>query len=69
MIAQILNPKGCNPNDIQRTIHTENGITRIVSKYPNGFFLTVEQDVDGNFTIIPSGEIIDIGNGVFQIPD
>lgn len=69
MIAQILNPKGCNPNDIQRTIHTENGITRIVSKYPNGFVLTVEQDVDGNFTIIPSGEVIDLGNGVFQIPD
>lgn len=69
MIAQILNPKGCNPNDIQRTIHTENGITRIVSKYPNGFVLTVEQDVDGNFTIIPNGEVIDLGNGVFQIPD
>lgn len=67
MITQILNPKGCNPNDIQRTIHTEHGITRIVSKYPNGFVLTVEQDVDGNFTIIPSGEVIDLGNGVFQI--
>jgi hypothetical protein len=69
MIAQILNPKGCNPNDIQRTIHTEHGITRIVSKYPNGFVLTVEQDVDVNFTIISSGEVIDLGNGVFQIPD
>lgn len=69
MITQILNPKGCNPNDIQRTIHTEHGITRIVSKYPNSFVLTVEQDVDGNFTIIPSGEVIDLGNGVFQIPD
>ena len=34
-----------------------------------GFVLTVEQDVDGNFTIIPSGEVIDLGNGVFQIPD
>lgn len=36
MKVQILNPKGCNPNDIQRTTHTENGVTRIVSKYPNG---------------------------------
>lgn len=69
MRTQILNPKGCNPNDIQRTIHTENGITKIVSKYPNGFVLTVDQDAEGNFTITPSGEVIDLGNGVFQIPD
>ena len=69
MRTQILNPKGCNPNDIQRTIHTENGITKIVSKYPNGFVLTIDQDSEGNFTITPSGEVIDLGNGVFQIPD
>lgn len=69
MKVQILNPKGCNPNDIQRTTHIENGVTRIASKYPNGFVLTVDQDAEGNFTISPSGEIIDLGNGVYQIPD
>lgn len=43
MITQILNPKGCNPNDIQRTIHTEHGITRIVSKYPIGLSLLLNK--------------------------
>ncbi len=69
MRTKILNPEGCNPNDIQRKTSIENGITRIISKYPNGFTLTIEQDQNGNFTIIPSGEVIDLGNGVFQIPN
>lgn len=69
MRTKILNPEGCNPNDIQRKASIENGITRIISKYPNGFTLTIEQDQNGNFTIIPSGEVIDLGNGVFQIPN
>lgn len=69
MTTKILNPKGCNPNDIQRTTYTENGVTKIISKYPNGFTLIIEEDQNGGFTITPSGELIDLGNGVFQIPD
>lgn len=69
MKTKILNPERCNPNDIKRTISEENGITKIVSTYPNGFTLTIEQDDKGNFTITPSGEVINLGNGVFQIPN
>lgn len=69
MTTQILNPEGCDPKDIKRTIIEENGFLKIVSTYPNGFVLTIERDSENNFKIIPSGEVIDLGNGVYQIPN
>ena len=69
MEIKILIPDGCNPNDIKRTITTKNGITTMISSYPNGFILTIKQDNDGNFTIVPSKELVNLGNGVYQIPN
>lgn len=69
MGTKILNPEGCDPNDIERFITNENGVMKIVSTYPNGFVLTIEHGKDGAFTITPSGEVINLGNGVYQIPN
>lgn len=69
MGTKILNPEGCDPNDIECVITNENGVMKIVSNYPNGFVLTIEHGKDGVFTITPSGEVINLGNGVYQIPN
>lgn len=61
-------PEGCKVEDIKiETNMTKDTVTTIVT-YPNGF--TVTSIVKGSEqTIVPSGKLIDLGDGVFQIPN
>ena len=61
-------PEGCKTEDIKiETKMLKNTIETTVT-YPNGFFVKAIMDGVKN-TLIPSGELIDLGNGDFQIPN
>lgn len=68
MDITILPPKGCNPEDIKTVTTTEKGVTTILMIYPNGFTVTGVSK-DGKQTLTPSGQLIDLGNGIYQVPN
>lgn len=61
-------PKGCNQNDIKKEITMDNNIIKTVITYPNGFVVTsiIKED---EHIITPSGQLIDLGDGVYQVPN
>ena len=66
----ILNPEGCNPNDIKKTIVQKGDkLEKIVTEYPNGFTITMDYDTEGSFKIHASDDLIDLGNDTYQIPN
>lgn len=68
MEFRIKPPKGCSPDEIKKEITMNDDVVKVVITYPNGFTVTslIRNDEQ---TVIPSGNLIDLGNGVFQIPD
>lgn len=61
-------PKGCTANDLKKTVTMENDTITVVVTYPNGF--TVTSVIKGDEQIVtPSGKLIDLGDGVFQVPN
>lgn len=61
-------PEGCSVENIKKEITMENDTIKVVMTYPNGFTLT--SIIKGeNQTVIPSGKLIDLGDGVYQIPN
>lgn len=61
-------PKGCNPNDIKKQVTMDRDIITTVLTYPNGF--TVTSVISGKDQVVtPSGELIDLGDGVYQVPN
>lgn len=61
-------PEGCSGEDIKKEITMNGDIIKTVLTYPNGFTITSVIKGDKQ-TVTPSGELIDLGNGVFQIPN
>ena len=68
MDITILPPEGCKPEEIKTITTTENGVTTLLMIYPNGFTVTGVSK-DGQQTLTPSGQLIDLGNGVYQVPN
>ena len=68
MINQILAPNGCSKEDIKNSVTIEGNTIKTVLIYPNGFVLTVLYE-NGIYNISSNGELIDLGNGVYQIPN
>ena len=61
-------PEGCKANDIKIESRITNNVVETKLIYPNGF--TVTSVICGdNQTVTPSGELIDLGNGVYQVPN
>ena len=61
-------PTGCKLEDIKTMVTMENGVTTLIMTYPNGFTVTGVSK-DGKQTITPSGTLIDLGNGIYQVPN
>lgn len=60
-------PEGCNPKDIKKDITILDDVTTVILTYPNGFQMkTIIKGDEYNVTL--SGELIDLGNGIFQVP-
>lgn len=68
MNITILPPKGCKNEEIRKDITMEGKTVKIVMTYPNGFTVTYLSQDDKN-TVTPSGTLIDLGNGVYQVPN
>lgn len=61
-------PAGCKVEDIKIESTMSNNIIETKLTYPNGF--TITSIVKGEEqTITPSGELIDLGNGCYQVPN
>ena len=61
-------PEGCKVEDIKIESKTTNNTVETKLTYPNGF--TVNSIINENGQVVtPSGDLIDLGNGVFQIPN
>lgn len=61
-------PTGCSYNDIKKEVTMDNDVITTKLTYPNGF--TVTSVIKGEEQLItPSGELIDLGNGVYQVPN
>ena len=68
MQFKIKPPEGCKAKDIKIESKMTNDIIETKLTYPNGF--TVTSVICGaDQTITPSGELVDLGNGVYQVPN
>ena len=68
MNIEIKPPVGCTAEDLKIESKMECNIIESKVTYPNG--CTVTSIIKGTEqTIIPSGELIDLGNGVYQVPN
>lgn len=68
MEVTIKPPEGCKAEDIKIESKMSNNIVETKLTYPNGF--TVTSVISGSEQIVtPSGELIDLGNGIYQIPN
>lgn len=61
-------PKGCSFQDIKSDIQIIDGKIVVKLTYPNGFVITDNFDGETH-SLITSGELIDLGNGIFQVPN
>lgn len=68
MQFKIKPPEGCKAKDIKIESKMTNDIIETKLTYPNGFTVT-SVICDDDQTITPSGELVDLGNGVYQIPN
>ena len=68
MINKILAPNGCSSEEIKKSVTIEGNTIKTVLTYPNGFVLTVLYE-NGIFNVSSNGELIDLGNGFYQIPN
>lgn len=61
-------PEGCKPGEIKKDITMLGDKTTVVLTYPSGF--TIKTVIQGDEQLItPSGELIDLGNGIYQVPN
>lgn len=61
-------PKGCKTTDIKKEITMDNGIIKTILTYPNGF--TITSVIKGDEQVVtPSGQLIDLGNNIYQVPN
>ena len=60
--------EGCKAKDIKIESKMTNDIIETKLTYPNGFTVTSVICGDDQ-TITPSGELVDLGNGVYQVPN
>lgn len=68
MAFSIMAPKGCKKEDIKIESKITNNVIETIVTYPNGF--TIKSIINGDKqTVIPSGKLIDLGNGDFQVPN
>ena len=68
MQFKIKPPEGCKAKDIKIECEMTNDIIETKLTYPNGFTVTSVICGDDQ-TITPSGELVDLGNGVYQVPN
>ena len=68
MQFKIKPPEGCKAKDIKIESKMTNDIIETKLTYPNGFTVTSVIYGDDQ-TITPSGELVDLGNGVYQVPN
>ena len=68
MQFKIKPPEGCKAKDIKIESKMTNDIIETKLTYPNGFTVTSVICGDDQ-TITPSGELVDLGNGVCQVPN
>ena len=68
MQFKIKPPEGCKAKDIKIESKMINDIIETKLTYPNGFTVTSVICGDDQ-TITPSGELVDLGNGVYQVPN
>ena len=68
MQFKIKPPEGCKAKDIKIESKMTNDIIETKLTYPNGFTVTSVICSDDQ-TITPSGELVDLGNGVYQVPN
>lgn len=61
-------PEGCKIEDIKIESKMMNGRVETKLTYPNGFTVTSVINENGQ-VVTPSGNLIDLGNVVFQIPN
>ena len=68
MQFKIKPPEGCKAKDIKIESKMTNDIIETKLTYPNGFTVTSVICGDDQ-TITPSEELVDLGNGVYQVPN
>ena len=68
MQFKIKPPEGYKAKDIKIESKMTNDIIETKLTYPNGFTVTSVICGDDQ-TITPSGELVDLGNGVYQVPN
>ena len=68
MQFKIKPPEGCKAKDIKIESKMTNDIIETKLTYPNSFTVTSVICGDDQ-TITPSGELVDLGNGVYQVPN
>ena len=68
MQFKIKPPEGCKAKDIKIESKMTNDIIETKLTYPNGFTVTSVICGDDQ-TITPSGELVDLRNGVYQVPN
>lgn len=68
MQFKIKPPEECKAKDIKIESKMTNDIIETKLTYPNGFTVTSVICGDDQ-TITPSGELVDLGNGVYQVPN
>ena len=68
MQFKIKPPEGCKAKDIKIESKMTNDIIETKLTYPNGFTVTSVICGDDQ-TITPIGELVDLGNGVYQVPN
>ena len=68
MQFKIKPPEGCKAKDIKIESKMTNDIIETKLTYPNGFTVTSVICGDDQ-TITPSGELVDLGNEVYQVPN
>jgi len=61
-------PNGCLEKDINKSIDMTDEKIIVTLTYPNGF--VVQSTIIGDEqNIVTSGDLIDLGDGVFQVPN